>query len=133
LQQAINSAQHILQAQQVRNLTNFLKAGGDPVSQTLQLGDKKIDVPLMTIVPHNYLIMDDVEIKFKTRVGDVTTDILTDLPSFTGETLTGAGLQMQMDGIAAGDADVMEVTVRFRARESPEGMARIMDEYNKQI
>lgn len=133
LQQAINSAQDILQAQQVRNVQGFFGSDGKPVSQTIRVGEKQVEVPLMTVVPHNNLVMDDVEIKFKTKVGAVSADTSPGLRSASGGELTSANLQMQMEGVSANDSDVMEVTIRFKAKETPEGMSRILDEYNKQI
>jgi len=133
LQQAINSAQEILQVQQVHSIQGFFDENGKPVTQTVCVGDKKVNVPLMNVVPHNSLVMDDVEIKFKTRVSAVTTDRLAGISNCDKGNLSCANLQMEMDGIAVNDKDVMEVCIRFKAKDTPEGLSRILDEYNKQI
>jgi hypothetical protein len=134
-QEAINGAQDTLQAQQEHNIRNFFEADGKPKSQTVQIGDKKLNIPLMSVVPHSNLVMDDVEIKFKTKVGAIKTEKAPGsvLQSVSGEELASANLQLQMGGIAPDDKDVMEVTIRFKAKEMPEGVARILDQYNKQI
>lgn len=133
LQYAINSAQDMLQAQQVQGLMRFWSThDGKPVTQKVLVGEREMEVPLMTLVPHSHLEMDDVEIKFKTRVGDIASHSETDRLR-GNQPLTHADLQMEMDGIKATDDDVMEVTIRFKAREMPEGVARLTDEYNKQI
>lgn len=132
IQQAISSAQDILQAQQIDNIRGFFDSDGRPLSQKVKFGGKEVEVPLMALVPHNAVSMEEVEIKFKTKVGAVSTDSVSD--AFVGGApLSSANLHMQMDGIATGDGDVMEVTIRFKAKETPEGVARIMDEYNKNI
>jgi len=131
LQSAISGAQDMLQAQQVQNLSNFW-VGEKPVTQKVQLGDKEVEVPFLTLVPHSHLSMDDVEIKFKSRVGDmVSKSVANKLEA--GNAVSHAELQMEMDGIKATDNDVMEITIRFKAKATPEGVARLMDEYNKQI
>ncbi|MCD8270688.1 MAG: DUF2589 domain-containing protein [Parabacteroides sp.] len=47
--------------------------------------------------------------------------------------MSHADLQMDMDGIKADADGVMVITVRFKVKDTPEGVARLMDEYNKQI
>lgn len=137
LQQAINSAQEILQNQQVRNLQQFIGNDGKPVTHKVKIGEKVMEVPLITLVPRNHLMMEDVEIKFKTKVGDMYAEeppILMGLQNVqSAPEISYANLQMQMDRISMEDKNLMEITVRFKAKDIPEGMARVIDEYNKQI
>ncbi len=35
------------------------------------VGDKTIDIPLIALISHHYLAMDNVQIKFKAKVGSV--------------------------------------------------------------
>lgn len=133
LHNAVNSAQEMLQAQQVQNLTRFWQSNdGKPVTQKLKVGDRELDVPLMSLVSHSHLEMDDVEIKFKARIGDVVSHSIANRLD-GNNALTHSDLQMEMDGIKATDDDVMEVTIRFKLKETPEGVARLTDEYNKLI
>ena len=71
-----------------------------------------------------------MEIKFKARVGDVASQSI-DNKLEGGNALTHSDLQMEMDGIKATDDDVMEITIRFKQKDTPEGVARLTDEYNK--
>ena len=133
LQYAINSAQDMLHAQQVQNLMKFWQSNdGTPVTQKVLIGDRELDVPLMTLVPHSHLEMDDVEIKFKAKVGNIAPQSISN--GLKGDdNLSHADLKMEMDGIKATDDDVMEITIRFKSKETPEGVARLTDEYNKHI
>lgn len=133
LQYAINSAQDMLQAQQMQGLMKFWNSNdGNPVSQKVKIGNRELDVPLMSLVPHSHLEMDDVEIKFKAKIGDIASHAVADKIQ-NGQNLTRAELQMEMDGIKSTDDDVMEITIRFKAKDTPEGVARLTDEYNKMI
>lgn len=133
LHSAVNSAQEMLQVQQVQSLTKFwVGSGGEPVSQKLKVGNKEVDVPLMSLVSHPHLEMDDIEIKFKARIGDVVSHSVSDQLK-SGNALNYSELQMEMDGISAKDDDVMEITIRFKSKDAPEGVARLTDEYNKFI
>lgn len=133
LHQAVNSTQEMLQAQQVQNLARFWQTNdGSPVSQKVKIGDREMEVPLMALVSHSHLEMDDVEIKFKARIGEVASQSLANKQD-SNNALTHSDLQMEMEGIKATDDDVMEITIRFKAKETPEGVARLTDEYNKMI
>lgn len=133
LQYAINSAQDMLQAQQVQNLMRFWSGNnGEPLTQKMKIGERELDVPLMALVPHSHLEIDDVEIKFKAKIGDIASHSIADRLQ-NNQGLTHADLQMNMEGIKATDDDVMEITIRFKSKETPEGVARLTDEYNKLI
>lgn len=133
LHNAVNGAQEMLQAQQVQSLAKFWTGGdGNPLCQKVTVGDRTLNVPLLSLVSHSHLEMEDVEIKLKARIGDVMSQSLSNKLS-AGEALTHSELQMELDGIKSTDDDVMDVTIRFKLKETPEGIARLTDEYNKLI
>lgn len=133
LHNAVNSAQEMLQAQQIQSLAKFWRSSdGTPISQVLKIGDRELNVPLMSLVSHSHLEMDDVEIKFKTRIGDVAAHSFANKLD-NNNCMTHDDLQMEMEGIKATDDDVMEITIRFKQKDTPEGIARLADEYNKLI
>lgn len=75
----------------------------------------------MSRVSHSHLEMDDVEIKFKAKIGDMVSNTVTG-NEFNGvSSLSCSDMQMQMEGIKANDGDVMEVTIHFKAKDTPEG------------
>lgn len=132
LQQAVNSAIGMLQAQQADNLSHFWTKDGKPIVRKVQIGGRDLEVPLITLVPHCYLVMDDVEIKFKACIGDVSSHSMPN-PLETNNTLSHAELNMNLDDIKADADNVMEVTIHFKVRDTSEGVARLTDEYNKLI
>lgn len=73
LQQAVSSAISMLQVQQMDNLSHFWTKDGRLVTKRVQIGGRELEVPIMTLVSHNNLVMDDIEIKFKARIGDVSS------------------------------------------------------------
>lgn len=132
LQNAVSGAQDMLQEYQLHNLSAFWSADGKPVSQKVELGDKTVDVPLLTLVPHSQLAMEDVVVRFKTRIGAVASNELQGMLK-GANSVSSADLQVEMEGIGSGDTDVMDVTIRFKTKDTPEAVARLMDEYNKLI
>lgn|SRR5574344_1059101 len=114
LHNAVNSAQEMLQAQQVQNLTKFWQANdGAPVSQKLKVGDRELNVPLMSLVSHSHLEMDDVEIKFKAKIGDVATHSFPNKLE-SDSAISHGDLQMEMEGIKAPSLLIDRVDVDFQ-------------------
>lgn len=131
IQHAVNSAQDMLQGQQILNITKFLEgANGAPVSQKVRLGDREVEVPLMSLVPQCHLAMEDVEIKFSAKIGEMASSTLQGI---RGNEISHADLQMALEGVHPKDDDVMQITIRFKQQQTTEGISRLMDEYNKLI
>lgn len=142
MQNAISQVQDMLQNSQLRNLSNFWQSDGCPVSHTIKIGKKTVDIPLLTLVSHNQLAMDSVNVQFSTKVnsivpkqsddylkaGNITGGADTALPS-----LDHADIQVAMDGVTANGEDIMHVSITFKIKDTPEAIARLMDEYNKDI
>lgn len=140
LQYAVNSAQEILQNHQLQSLTRLFSATNDKngksfLFQQIHLGDRIVDVPLIALVSHHYLAMDNVEIKFKAKVGSVESQEVAQnglADNLLMSSHSQANLQMQMSGIKPDD-DVMEVIVNFKVQDTPESISRIIDEFVKNI
>ena len=140
LQDAVGQVQEMLQNRQLQNLANFWEADGKPVSQAVQVGNEIVDVPLLTLVPHSQLAMDSVKVDFSIRVNEVVPESSDDLlKGCRAEKANGpvvlshAGLQMAMDGVKKDGEDVMQVSITFKVKETPEAVSRLMDEYNKHL
>lgn len=133
LQDAVNGVQEMLQVQQVQNLKRFWQeTDGSPVCQKVKIGDKEIEVPLVSLVSHNRLEMEEVEVTFKTRIADVESHSIVN--RLNGKnSVTYAGLQVELNDLKATDPDMIDITVRFKLKEDSEGTNRLARDYNKQI
>ncbi len=131
IQYAVNAAQDMLQAQQLQSLQKFWdEDNGKPVSKTIKVKDGELSVPLVALLPHNHLGMDDVEIKFCAKIEDMENTAAVDA---IGNDISAADLKLALDDIKPGKDDTMQITIRFKAKDSTEGLSRLIDEYNKQI
>ena len=92
---------------------------------------KTIDIPLIALISHHYLAMDNVQIKFKAKVGSVESQIPEN--NLLLSSPHRANLQMQMSNIKPDTDDVMEVCVNFKVQETPESISRIIDDFVKNI
>ncbi|WP_294606163.1 DUF2589 domain-containing protein [uncultured Bacteroides sp.] len=132
LQQAVGSTVSMLQAQQMDNLSHFWTKEGKPVTRKVQIGDRDLEVPLMALVSHNNLVMDDVEIKFKAKIGDISSHSMPNILE-ANNVISHAELEMNMEGIKADAENVMEITVHFKVKDDAEGVNRLLYECNKLI
>lgn len=133
IQHAVNSTQEMLQVQQLSTLSKFWKPdSGEPVTQKIKAGDRELEVPLMALVPHSHLEMEEIEISFKTKIGNIAAKTESNGLEANFEQ-THTDLQMELESVKATDSDVMDIKIRFKHREMPEGIARLTDEYNKQL
>lgn len=141
LQNAISQVQDMLQNSQLQNLANFWEPDGKPVSQPVKVGDRTLDVPLLSLVPHGQLAMDSVRVKFAIRVGSVVAEKSDDLlkagnlrgSANSPDFLSHADMRVAMDGAKTGGEDVMDVSITFKIKDTPEAVSRLLDEYNKKI
>lgn len=133
LQDAVNGVQEMLQAQQVQNLKRFWQeTDGSPVCQKVKIGDREIDVPLVSLVSHNRLEMEDVEVTFKARIADVDSHSVVN--RLNGKnSVSYAGLQVELDDLKATDPDMIDITVRFKLKDDADGVNQLAYDYNKSI
>ena len=136
LQYAVNCAQDTLQNHQIQNLTRLFEGTNANNANTFQskkimVGDKTIDIPLIALISHHYLAMDNVQIKFKAKVGSVESQIPEN--NLLLSSPHRANLQMQMSNIKPDTDDVMEVCVNFKVQETPESISRIIGNYSAPI
>lgn len=131
LQDAVNGVQEMLQVQQVQNLKRFWQeTDGNPVCQKVKIGDKEIDVPLVSLVSHNHLEMEEVEVTFKARIADVENHSIVN--RLNGKnSVSYAGLRVELNDLKAMDSDMIDITVRFKLKDDAEEANRLANDCSK--
>lgn len=132
LQQAVSSATSMLQAQQMDNLSHFWTKDGWPITKKVQIGEHELEVPIMALVSHNNLVMDDIEIKFKARIGDVSSHSIPNVLE-ANNAVSYAELQVDMGDNKTDVDGMMEITVHFKIKDTLDGINRLTGECNKLI
>lgn len=132
LQQAVSSATSMLQAQQMDNLSHFWTKDGWLVTKKVQIGGRELEVPIMTLVSHNNLVMDDIEIKFKARIGDASSHSIPNVLD-ANNAVSYAELQVDMGDNKTDVDGMMEITVHFKIKDTLDGINRLTGECNKLI
>lgn len=132
LQHAVSSASDILKAQQLETLSNYWDEQGKPLTKTVYIADRQVQIPLIALVPHGALVMETIEMKFNAEIGNFTHEFFKN-PLTGTKQITHTDLLMNMSGVKADAQDKMEISIQFKIKDPTEGLLRLLDEYNKQI
>ncbi len=126
-------------------------------------GTKHIDIPLVTLANHSSLKIDELEMEFQARIEEVAVKDLDELKQIiaqSGGPLDGddgggadEAAATKLDGGASEEegsatfnigfssaaprgvdaGNVISVRIKFLSADQPEGLSRIIDEYNKLV
>ena len=148
---AIASAQQEVERQQIFNLGSYFDANLRPKLFSMRLpslrhdakvGDEEIlDVPALTLLPHNPLRISEVQVEFDIELGGVEdgdyVDAAASATSLSADTSASPAPKVRriladaFSGAAAAVGPKAHVVVKVRDAEVPEGLARLLTELNK--
>lgn len=130
LQQAVNSAQELLEVQQLNALNKFLDSDGNVLKKQIIAGNgARIDIPLLSIVLQNTLAMDSVEIEFDAKIESASSSQLSNT-QLKSEIVNA---QVQLGLVGKKEDGVVHVKVVFKSTQTPEGLNKLIDECNKYV
>lgn len=140
LQHSVNTAMEMIETRNVELLGRYFTEGGEPLTRRLNINDKTaVDVPLISIVNPSTVNIKEVEMDFSVQI--VSSSLRRKRPQGgfqAGEKsanfdngLKRSNLEISFDGRK--DASRMQVRIKFETKPVPEGLSRIVDEYDKTI
>lgn len=113
---AASQAQKAVEEQQAqRFISTYFEKDGSPKSVTIKLNDQEINAPLVTLVQHNPLKIDELEIDLEVNIdhdGDKSMGCL---------------------GKLRGGKQMANVKIKFTSTDQAEGLARVGDNLVKII
>lgn len=141
LQHSISAAMEMIEARNIELLSRyFSKENGDPVKQRLRIDeDTVLDVPLISIVNPSTLNVREVELDFSVRINQMELkqkQADANLINNDGGKLYAERIERSSINVSFGhgkDDSAMNVKIRFKAVPIPEGLSRIISEYDKTI
>lgn len=140
LQHSVNAAMEMIETRNIELLGRYFTEEGVPLKKRIMVDDKTaVDVPLISIVNPSTVNIKEVEMDFYVNVLDVDLKKKAAQAGFnTGEKpvefdnrLKRSKLEVSFDG--KNDHSSMHVKIKFEATPIPEGLSRIVDEYDKTI
>lgn len=140
LQHSVNTAMEMIETRNVELLGRYFSTDGTPLSKRLNVNNKTaVDVPLISIVNPSTINIKEVEMDFSVQI--VSSELRKkqaqggfkagkETANFDNR-LKRSNLEISFDGKK--DASRMQVRIKFESKPIPEGLARIIDEYDKTI
>ncbi len=146
MQHAMNEAQKTLEAHNLKSLLRFFYDDGDPKTIDLHLkDDKHLEVPLVALANHNSLRIENLTMEFEALIEQVGISDVDDLRdalkktnSLDGKDLDDSDENNNPAVFSIGfsgqpHSNMLKVKIEFASAGQPEGLSRIVDEYNKLI
>lgn len=140
LQHSVNTAMEMVETRNIELLGRYFSPDGKPIAKRLNINDQTaVDVPLISIVNPSTINVKEVEMDFSVQIVSSELRRKQSQGGFqAGNTnthfnnrLRRSNLEISFDG--SKDTSRMEVRIKFEAKPIPEGLARIIDEYDKTI
>lgn len=141
LQHSVNTAMEMIETRNVELLGRYFTPDGTPLSRRLNVNSyTAVDVPIISIVNPSTINVKEVEMDFSVQIVSSELRKKEAQDGFrTGdeEVQFNNGLKRSNLGISfdgnKDNASRMQVKIKFESKPIPEGLARIIDEYNKTI
>lgn len=140
LQHSVNAAMEMVETRNVELLGRYFSPEGEPLTKRLNVdGQTSIDVPLISIVNPSTINIKEVEMDFSVQIN--SSDLRCKQPQHGFQAgneqtnfdnrLKRTSLEISFDGQK--DLSRMQVRIKFEAKPIPEGLSRVIDEYDKTI
>lgn len=140
LQHSVNAAMEMIETRNIELLGRYFTEDGVPLRKRIWVDKKSaVDVPLISIVNPSTVNIKEVEMDFYVNVLDVDLKQKEAQAGFKkgdedinfDNRLRRSKLEVSFDG--KNNQSRMHVKIKFEAAPIPEGLSRIVDEYNKTI
>lgn len=140
LQHSVNTAMEMVETRNIELLGRYFSPKGEPISKRLNINEQTVvDVPLISIVNPSTINVKEVEMDFSVQIVSSELRRKQAQKGFqTGEgdahfdnRLKRSNLEISFEGKKENSS--MQVHIKFESKPIPEGLSRIIDEYDKTI
>lgn len=136
LQYSVNTAQQILERHHLYHFKKYFDDNGVPVMREFQLSDNRVlNVPEISLIGQHALAIDEMEIEFNARITAVETknDMESgDIDEQKPKWIDRACFDVDFSTVSKSD-NLLHVKIKFKAVDQPEGVSRVVDEYDKMV
>lgn len=134
LQYSVNTAQQILERHHLYLFKKYFDEQGKPLMRQFQLSENRmLNVPEITLIGQHALAINEMEIEFNARI----TALETKVDQAEGQDQSNNWIDracFDVDFSTASKSDnLLHVKIKFKAVDQPEGVSRVVDEYDKMV
>ena len=119
----------ILEKSHIQKLSEYFNEDGTPVCKTLKINNKDVSIPLYTLLNHQTLALDEMEMSFKAKIFDSQENKETSEKHGLVEQIKKNPYDIQVDMRKTKEdaAGFAEVRIKFKITDKPEEVSRIED------
>lgn len=131
MQYAVNTAHEMLERYHITLLNKYFDDRGRPEKKEIWLNsERKIEVPIITLINQGSLSIEEMEICFKAKIDGVSVKSSQALETGKDINIDRTTFNMNFTP-STRDGNTVDVRIKFKSTQPPEGVSRIVDEYNK--
>jgi hypothetical protein len=131
----------ILEKSHIQKISEYFNDDGTPICRTLNLNGKETQVPLYTLVNHQTLALDELEMSFKAKIYDSDEEKNTEekyglvhqIKKNPLNPFIHKDIQVDMRKTKEDAAGFAEVKLKFKITDKPEEVCRIEDQLIQNI
>ncbi|MDR0907132.1 MAG: DUF2589 domain-containing protein [Rikenellaceae bacterium] len=140
LQHSVNTAMEMIEGRNIELLGRYFDEDGNATTRRLRIDDNVVvDIPIISIVNPCAINIKEVEMAFEVQINSSGVKrraaqagfIVGDEPQSFNSGIDRSSLQVSFGGKK--NLSTMNVKIKFEAAPIPEGLSRIIDEYDKTI
>lgn len=133
MQYAVNTAHEMLERYHITILNKYFDAEGRAETKEIWIGsDKKMDIPLITLINQSSLSIDELEISFRAKIEGIALKSVKETDSGKNIEIERSAFEMNFTP-STRDGNTVDVRIKFKTTQPPEGVSRIIDEYTKML
>lgn len=131
MQYAVNTAHEMLETYHIDVLNKYFDDNGFPKTKQIRIdANKKIDIPLISLINQNSLAIDELEVEFRAHINEVEIKETQLEDTRNRIKLDRTAFEMNFTPSERED-NVVNIRIKFKSTQQPEGVSRITDEFNK--
>jgi len=140
LQYSVNASMEMLESRNLELLSRYFTEDGHAHVRRLKVDDNlAVDIPIISIVNPSALNIKEVEMDFSVNINGVEVQKKEPQRGFMAHeekksldiSLERSNLEISFNGTA--DQNTMKVKIKFESAPVPEGLSRVIEEYDKTI
>ncbi len=140
MQYAVNTTQEVLEHHYQKMLDRYFDASGNPVTTTFNIAQGRVvEAPLITLISPASLALEEMTVEMSIRVNnssvkEMNKEHVENTHSSSFQT-TRSSFQVSLAPPAeqGRSEDVIDIIMKFKKGDTPEGVSRIIDEFTSQI
>lgn len=132
---SVNSSQEILEQHYSKMLSRYFCQDGKPITTKIMIDSERyMEVPLVALINPSALALKEMDLEMSLHVDEISLKKIE--AEDCEKDITRGSFKVSVTAAnktAERPSDVIDVCMRFRAIDPPEGVSRLLDEFNKQI